>query len=44
MKAGRSFAVPKVLPAFRFAEPLPSVLSVKRGAVAAQQFHITTAY
>jgi hypothetical protein len=36
VKAGRSFAVCKVSPAFRFAEPLPSVLSIKCGAVAAQ--------
>jgi hypothetical protein len=44
MKAGRRFAMRKVSPAFRFAEPLPSVLRIKRGAVAAQQFHVTTAY
>jgi hypothetical protein len=36
VKAERSFAVRKVSPAFRFTEPLPSVSSIKRGAVAAQ--------
>jgi hypothetical protein len=43
MKAGSRFAVRKVSPAFGFAEPLPSVLGIKRGAVAAQQLHVTAA-
>lgn len=36
VKAGRSFAVRKVLPAFRFAEPLPAMLDIARRALAAQ--------
>jgi hypothetical protein len=36
MKAGRRFALRKVSPAFRLAEPLPSLSSIKCGAVAAQ--------
>jgi hypothetical protein len=44
MKARRSFAMRKVLPPFRFAQPLPTMLDIERRAVAAQQFHITTAY
>jgi len=38
------FAVRKVPPAIRFAQPLPAVLSVDRRAVTAQQLHLTTAY
>ena len=44
VKAERSFAVRKVFPTFRFAEPLPTVLDIERRAMATQQFHITTAY
>jgi len=44
VKAGRSFAVRKVSPTFRFAEPLPTVLDIERRALATQQLHITTAY
>jgi hypothetical protein len=44
MKARRGFAVREVFPPLRFAEPLPSALNIKRGAMAAQQFHVTIAY
>ena len=36
MKAGRSFAMRKVFPTFRFTEPLPTVLDIERGALATQ--------
>ena len=36
VKAERSFAVRKVLPTFRFAEPLPTVLDIERRAMATQ--------
>jgi hypothetical protein len=36
LKAGRSFAVRKVFPTFRFAEPLPTVLDIERRALATQ--------
>jgi hypothetical protein len=36
MKARRSFAVRKVFPPFRFAEPLPTMLDIERRALAAQ--------
>jgi hypothetical protein len=44
LKARSNFAVREDFPAFRFAKPLPTVLSIKRSAAAAQQFQITTAY
>jgi hypothetical protein len=34
VKAGRSFAVRKLSPTFRFAEPLPTVLDIERRALA----------
>jgi len=34
VKAGRGFAVRKVFPPFRFAEPLLSVLDIERRALA----------
>jgi hypothetical protein len=36
VKAERSFAVRKVFPTFRFAEPLPTVLDIERRAMATQ--------
>jgi hypothetical protein len=36
VKAGRSFAVRKVFPTFRFAEPLPIMSDIERRALAAQ--------
>jgi hypothetical protein len=36
--------VREISPAFRFAKPHPTVLGIKRGAAAAQQFHITATY
>jgi hypothetical protein len=36
LKARDGFAMCDVSPAFRFAKPLPTVLRVKRGALAAQ--------
>jgi len=36
LKTRSSFRVREVSPAFRFAKPLPTVLSIKRGAAAAQ--------
>ena len=36
VKAGCSFAVREVFPAFRFAEPLPAVLDIERRALATQ--------
>jgi hypothetical protein len=44
LKARSGFTMRDVSPAFRFAEPFPTVLRVKHGASAAQQFHITTTY
>jgi hypothetical protein len=44
LKTRSNFTVREVFPAFRFAKPHPTVLSIKRGAAAAQQFHITAAY
>jgi hypothetical protein len=44
LKTRSSFTVREVSPAFRFTKPHPTVLNIKRGAAAAQQFHITTAY
>ena len=44
LKTSSSFTVREVSPAFRFAKPLSTVLTIKHGAAAAQQFHITTAY
>jgi hypothetical protein len=35
-KAGCSFAVREVFPAFRFAEPFPAVLDIERRALATQ--------
>ena len=37
-------AARKVSPAVCFAKPLPAVPRIKRGAVPAQQFHLTAAY
>jgi hypothetical protein len=42
MRSG--LAVRKFSPALRFAEPVPAVLGVKRGAVTTQQFHLATTY
>jgi hypothetical protein len=39
----KQFTVREVSPDLRFAKPHPTVLSIKRGAAAAQQFHITAA-
>jgi hypothetical protein len=36
LKAGNGFTMRDVSPAFRFAEPLPAMLRVKLGALAAQ--------
>jgi hypothetical protein len=36
LKARNSFAVCDISPAFRFTKPLPTVLRVKHGALAAQ--------
>jgi hypothetical protein len=36
VKAGRSFAVRKVFPTFRFAKPFPTVLGIERRPLAAQ--------
>jgi hypothetical protein len=44
LKTRSSFTLREVSPAFRFTKPHPTVLSIKRGAAAAQQFHVTTAY
>jgi hypothetical protein len=44
LKTRSSFTVREVSPDLRFAEPHLTVLSIKRGAAAAQQFHITAAY
>jgi hypothetical protein len=41
---GRDFAVREVSPAFRLAEPFPTVLTVQCSAPPAQQFHIAAAY
>src|SRR5712671_3129357 len=43
LKTSSSFTMREVSPAFRFAKPLSTVLTIKHGAAAAQQFHITTA-
>jgi hypothetical protein len=43
LKTSRSFTVREVSPDIGFAKPHPTVLSIKRGAAAAQQFHITAA-
>jgi hypothetical protein len=37
-------AARKVSPAVCFAKPLPTAPRIKRGAVPAQQFHLTAAY
>jgi hypothetical protein len=37
-------AARKISPAVCFAKPLPAMPGIKRGAVPAQQFHLTAAY
>jgi hypothetical protein len=43
LKASNGFTMRDVFPALRFAKPSPAVLGIGRGALAAQQLHITAA-
>jgi hypothetical protein len=42
--SGDCFAVREVTPTLRFAKPLPTMLSIERGSMAAQQFHFATTH